>query len=150
MYKIHKHSKAITFHNNDTEYELLDQTVLKKWLHQTAVECGFIISFLHYEFCSDEALLVINQQYLQHDYYTDIITFNYNDNTHVQGDIYISIDRVKDNAKKYKTNRVDELHRVMVHGLLHLCGFDDKTPAHKKIMREREDQALCTLSDLIK
>jgi rRNA maturation RNase YbeY len=150
MYKIHKHSKAITFQYLDIEFELLDQNVLKKWLHLVALECDHSISFLHYAFCSDDALLKMNIEHLQHDYYTDIITFNYNEANHVQGDVFISIDRVKDNAKKYKASRIDELHRVMVHGLLHLCGYNDTTAASKKKMRAREDEALITLAQLVK
>ncbi len=93
---------------------------------------------LTYIFCSDEYLLQINQQYLQHDYYTDVITFPYS-NTEIEGDIFISIDRIRDNAQSLNIPEKTELHRVMVHGLLHLIGYDDKTPELKKLMQEKEN-----------
>lgn len=93
-------------------------------------------------FCSDEHLLEMNKQYLQHDYYTDIITFDYTEGVVVSGDLFISIDRVSDNAEKLKVKFEDELHRVCVHGLLHLCGLKDKSEADEKAMRLAEDSAL--------
>lgn len=96
---------------------------------------------LQFVFCSDDFLLEINRQYLKHDYFTDIITFNLGDKE-VAGEVYISIDRVKDNAAAYKTSFKKELHRVIFHGALHLCGYKDKLNEEKKIMRVKEDRYL--------
>jgi len=93
-------------------------------------------------FCSDEHLLEMNRQYLDHDYYTDIITFDYTEDGVVSGDLFISVDRVKDNASDLKIEFTDELHRVCVHGLLHLCGLKDKSEEDESKMRKAEDSAL--------
>ena len=97
---------------------------------------------IQYIFCDDTFLAEMNQQYLQHDTLTDIITFNYNSGHYISGDIFISIDRIKENAATYKTTIEDELHRVMIHGILHLCGLNDKSPKDKKLMQEKENEAL--------
>ncbi|MDR3339344.1 MAG: rRNA maturation RNase YbeY [Candidatus Symbiothrix sp.] len=99
-----------------------------------------------YIFCSDAEILRINRQYLQHDYYTDIITFDYTEGEIVSGDLFISLDTVRTNSEKFKTNYDEELHRVMIHGVLHLCGFKDKTPEEEQLMREMENKALADLS----
>ena len=90
-------------------------------------------------FCSDKYLLDINMEYLKHNYYTDIITFNYVEGNVISGDLFISIDRVKENSKKFNTSLIKELYRVIFHGILHLIGYNDKTEDEKKIMREKED-----------
>ena len=95
-----------------------------------------------YIFCDDERILEINTQYLKHKYFTDIITFDYSDANTVSGDIFISLDTVKDNSTKYKTNFDEELRRVIIHGILHLCGYEDNTLKKKKEMRKYEDEAL--------
>ncbi len=98
---------------------------------------------LTYVFCKDRFLLEMNNNFLDHDTYTDIITFDLSDNRkEMQGEIYISVDRVRENAKLYKTTYNDELHRVIFHGVLHLCGFKDKSAKDSKIMRENEDYCL--------
>jgi rRNA maturation RNase YbeY len=97
---------------------------------------------LSYVFCSDDKILEINRQFLQHDYFTDIITFDYSSGNIINGDIIISIDTVKSNAEKYGKQFGDELNRVLVHGILHLCGQNDKTAAEAAQMREMEDEAL--------
>jgi rRNA maturation RNase YbeY len=100
-------------------------------------------SEITYVFCNDNFLLEMNQNFLDHDSFTDIITFDLTETKHdLQGEIYISIERVKENAKLYKTTFTDELHRVIFHGVLHLCGFKDKTPKDQKIMRQNEDYCL--------
>ena len=100
-------------------------------------------SEITYVFCNDNFLLEMNQNFLDHDSFTDIITFDLSESKQeLQGEIYISIERVKENAKLYKTTFTDELHRVIFHGVLHLCGFKDKTPKDQKIMRENEDYCL--------
>jgi rRNA maturation RNase YbeY len=90
-------------------------------------------------FCSDNYLLKINEQYLNHNYYTDIVTFNYVENSVISGDLFISVHRVDENANQMGVNFNEELYRVMFHGMLHLCGYNDKTNAEKKVMREKED-----------
>ena len=103
------------------------------------------LGMLTYIFCSDEELLDINRQFLQHDYYTDIITFNLAGNDQpVQGEIYISVDRVKDNTAMMGTSFKEEIHRVIFHGALHLCGYKDKSKADITVMRKKEDQYLTT------
>nr|WP_294859328.1 rRNA maturation RNase YbeY [uncultured Fluviicola sp.] len=93
-------------------------------------------------FCSDEHLLEMNKEYLQHDYYTDIITFDYSEENLVSGDLFISVDRVQDNADEFDVLFQDELHRVCVHGLLHLCGYKDKSEKDEQIMRSKENEML--------
>lgn len=93
-------------------------------------------------FCSDEHLLEMNKEYLQHDYYTDIITFDYTEGDLVSGDLFISVDRVRDNADQFDSVFQDELHRVCIHGLLHLCGYKDKSEADEELMRSKENEML--------
>lgn len=115
----------------------------RSWLNEVATNEGRSIGNLNYIFCSDAYLLTINQEYLGHDTLTDIITFDNAEHAAVlEGDIYISVDRVADNAKKFETSFESELHRVMVHGLLHLIGHKDKTASQKKIMRKKESAYL--------
>jgi len=94
---------------------------------------------LHYIFCTDEYLLKINQRFLKHDYYTDIITFDLSETNKIYGEVYISVDRLKENAVKYNTSSSDELHRLLFHGAIHLCGYKDKTVKEKRVMTEKED-----------
>lgn len=115
----------------------------KRWLHAVARVHHRRISELNYIFCSDPFLLDMNRQYLHHDTFTDIITFDNSDLPGIiEADIYISADRVAENAAKFKVSFREELARVMVHGLLHLCGFGDKSPAEKVEMRKEEERAL--------
>ena len=97
---------------------------------------------ISYIFCSDEVILEVNKEYLQHDYYTDIITFDYTEGDTISGDLFISLDTVRSNSEQFGTLFQDELDRVIIHGILHLCGFKDKTPEEEKQMRELEEQAL--------
>ena len=135
--------ESIFFFAEETLYQLRQRTELRIWLKAIARKEKHTIAELNYIFCSDDYLLQVNKDYLQHDYYTDIITFDNSEETaHIEGDIFISIDRVKENAATHKTSMKDELHRVMAHGLLHLTGYKDKTPAEKALMRKKEDDAL--------
>lgn len=106
--------------------------------HREAKELGD----LNLIFCSDEYLLEMNREHLDHDYYTDIITFDYSVETVVSGDLFISADRVRENADELQLAFSDELHRVCVHGLLHLCGYKDKSESDEKLMRQKEDEML--------
>ncbi|WP_276479510.1 rRNA maturation RNase YbeY [Paraflavitalea pollutisoli] len=122
---------------------LKNRLTLKSFLRKLFKKEGIPMESLRYIFCSDDYLLDINRQYLQHDYYTDIITFNLAEPKHaVAGEIYISIDRVKENARQFETTLTDELHRVIFHGVLHLCGYKDKTKKEEELMRSKESSCL--------
>lgn len=129
----------ITFFSEDVQFQLTQVDTVCAWLQRVAQQEDKTIREINYIFCSDDFLRAINEQYLQHDYYTDIITFPYDDTEDIQGDLFISIDRVEDNAKNLQVPFLQELNRVMVHGLLHLAGYGDKTEAETVQMREREN-----------
>jgi len=131
---------AIQFFEEDIAYKLKNKTAVRQWITETIQTEGFKLKELTYVFCSDSYLLQINQQYLDHDTYTDIITFDNSEiaNT-IIGDIFISIDRIRENALKFSTTEADELHRVIIHGALHLLGYTDKTAPAKKKMTLKED-----------
>lgn len=113
------------------------------WIHDVSREMNFVVGDLSYVFCNDEYLLEINKKHLAHDYYTDIISFNYNEKNSLSGEFYISYDRVKENAKEFSDGVVwDELCRVMIHGLLHLAGYDDKNDKDIALMRDAENKSL--------
>lgn len=135
----------IHFHEEDAALDLskLTQSQLKKWLIAAAVSEGFTVQLLNYVFTSDEYLLSINKQFLNHDDYTDIITFDNSEKEGVvEADIYISIDRVKENASSFHVTYEYELRRVLVHGLLHLCGYSDKSVEDQTEMRAKENAYL--------
>ena len=128
----------LTFHTEDIDFELENAENIQQWILQTIEEEGGTLSFINYIFCSDTYLHRINVEYLDHDTYTDIITFPYSDET-IESDIFISIDRIRENAKTFNVSFERELHRVMIHGVLHLLGYGDKTEEEQKAMRGRED-----------
>lgn len=125
------------FFENIEEFPL--NTNLKTWLENIILSEGKKVGKINYIFCDDEYLLKVNQDYLQHDYYTDIITFDYVKGKTISGDIFVSLTRIKDNAQTLNKNFSSEFHRVLAHGILHLCGYKDKTPDDEKLMREKED-----------
>jgi probable rRNA maturation factor len=134
---------TIQFFEEDITYKLKNKTAVRKWITETIVAEGFKLAELTYVFCSDQYLLQINQQYLNHDTYTDIITFdNSDENSTIAGDIFISIERIKENAAKFTVTEAQELHRVIIHGALHLLGYKDKSVADKKKMTLKEDYYL--------
>ena len=136
----------IEFNKANISFELKYKTKLRAWIEETIKKEGFKLEHLSYVFCDDKYLLKLNKEYLNHDTYTDIITFDYGEmKGMINGEIYISIDRVKDNAKEFKSLFLNELYRVMIHGILHLCGYKDKTLKHQKEMREKEDFYLSCL-----
>lgn len=135
----------ISFFREDTDFDIKHKNLIKKWLRDLASESGFKVGDLNYIFCSDDYLLEINKQYLGHDYYTDIITFDNREEeggTVIDGDIFISIDTVRANGVEYGEGFDREIMRVVAHGLLHLVGFDDLTPEQQAEMRNRENKAL--------
>jgi len=133
----------INFHLEDIDFKLQQKLKLKNWLKSVLEAEGFVLGDVNYVFCSDDYLLKINIEYLDHDYLTDIITFdNSEDEDVIEGDIFISIDRVVDNAKTFEVSTEHELRRVLVHGILHLCGYLDKTDEEEKLMREKENYYL--------
>ncbi len=132
--------RKINFFTEDTDFKPKQKGKIRGWIKETAQAEGRTTDDLNFVFCSDAYLLTINTQYLNHDTYTDIITFDNSDQHHVlSGDIFISIDRIRENAATYKVPEEDELHRVIIHGILHLCGYRDKTEADVTLMREKED-----------
>ena len=134
---------SISFNKADKNTTLAKRSVLKAFIEKAIKKEGLRIERLQYIFCSDKYLLGINKSYLQHDYYTDIISFDLSETKgKLIGEVYISIDRVKDNAKTHKTSLKEELLRVIFHGALHFCGYKDKKPVDIKKMRSQEDKWL--------
>ena len=132
---------AITFHNEGVSPSV-NTTRISSWLSSCIDDLGYNLGELSIIFCSDEYLIDINKRHLDHDYYTDIITFNYSIEKNLNGDLFISVDRVKDNASAFNENFNMELFRVIIHGILHLCGFNDKTTKEQKEMRQKENHYL--------
>jgi probable rRNA maturation factor len=146
----------INFFNEEIKFNLTRRRNITKWLRIIALERGLKVGQLNYIFCNDPFLLCINREFLGHDYFTDIITFDFSKDYELQygshsvsGDIYISIDTVRRNAEVYGEGFERELHRVIVHGLLHLLGFDDVTPELQAEMRLQEERALDKLSSML-
>ena len=136
-------TKTISFNKAVKNISLGNRVALKSFLEKQMKKEGIRIECLQYVFCSDKYLLGINKQFLNHDYYTDIISFDLSEvKGELIGDIYISVDRVKENAKLVKTTQSNELLRVIFHGALHFCGYKDKKPADAKLMRSMEDKLL--------
>ncbi len=138
----------INFECEDVELDLKNKLILRKWIKQVALSYGFKTGELTYIFCSDDKIIEVNRQYLQHDYYTDVITFDYDEDDVISGDMFISVDTVKTNAEQFAPSFLEELHRVIIHGVLHLCGLKDKAPEDEKKMRAAEEKALSMLKEL--
>ena len=126
----------------NTDFQLKNEKKISKWLNKAVVSEGFYIGDLVYAFFNDNELKSLNNNYLGHDYFTDVISFNDSKGTVLSGNIAISVERVLDNSKKFKTSFEDELLRVMVHGLLHFMGYNDSTDLETKQMRDKEDNNL--------
>jgi probable rRNA maturation factor len=140
---------AIHFFEEDISFKLKDKNKVKAWVKATIASEGYQLQELNYIFCSDAYLLQINRQYLDHDTFTDIITFDNSEKEKVvAGDIFISIDRIRENAAKFDTGLVNELHRVIIHGALHLLGYTDKTAESKKMMTFKEDHYLSAVATM--
>jgi rRNA maturation RNase YbeY len=135
-------ASLIHFFKEDVQFKLFHQSSLRQWVNTCITMHKKTCGEINFIFCSDRYLLNLNKTYLKHHTLTDIITFDYTIKKTLSGDIFISIERVAENAITLKTNLKDELHRVIIHGVLHLCGFSDKTPFQKKRMRKAEDKCL--------
>lgn len=135
-------SAKISFFFDNASVTLKNRTRLKSFIEGVFRKEKKKLLSLNYVFCSDKRLLEINRQYLNHDYYTDIITFDLTESDAIEGEIYISVDRVRENAKNLSQTIQNELTRVVIHGALHLCGYEDDTNAQKLLMRKREDRYL--------
>lgn len=138
----------ISYFTEDTDFRFKGRALNNRWLRMVAESEIKRVGDLSIIFCSDNYILDVNMRYLQHDYFTDIITFDYCEGNRLSGDLFISVDSVRENALFYGTEFSDELNRVMVHGLLHLIGYDDHTEEEQKTMREKEDYYLSVRKSL--
>jgi rRNA maturation RNase YbeY len=128
--------------NYETEFELSNETEISNWLSQVIISENKKEGDINYIFCDDEYLVQINEQYLNHDTLTDIISFDYSVGNELHGDVFISVERVADNAIDYNVTFDEELKRVLVHGVLHYCGYKDKTDQDEEIMRKKENEKI--------
>ncbi|MEN0004174.1 MAG: rRNA maturation RNase YbeY [Bacteroidota bacterium] len=141
-------TSAIQFFSEGINFHIEDEILLQRWILQVIEQYNHQLSFINYILCSDDYLYQINLTYLNHNTLTDIITFPYAESPNIESDIFISIDRVEDNAKTLGVDFQQEFHRVVIHGVLHLCGLLDKTPKQASNMREAEEKSLRLLAQL--
>lgn len=132
----------ITYSVENVRMPNIKRREVSKWIRNVAESYDRKAGEIGYLFCDDEKILEVNREYLQHDFYTDIITFDYDEGKTINGDLVISLDTVKTNALKFGKTYEEELHRVIIHGILHLCGINDKAPGEREIMEEAENKAL--------
>lgn len=132
----------ITYQTEDIQMPAIKKRETTEWIKVVAASYGKRVGEIAYIFCSDEKILEVNRQYLEHDYYTDIITFDYTEGNRISGDLFISLDTVRTNAEQFDQPYERELYRVIIHGVLHLCGINDKGPGEREIMEEAENKAL--------
>lgn len=132
----------VSFIADSIEMPALDERKVTRWIRSVAADYGFAVGNINYIFCSDERELEVNREFLNHDYYTDVITFDYSTASTLNGDIFISLDTVRSNAQMVGVRFEDELLRIIIHGVLHLTGQGDKTPETKVQMTEKEEKAL--------
>ena len=132
----------INFESEGIELPEIDYTKIRSWITEIARRHGKSVGTINYIFVDDNRILKVNRQFLQHDYYTDVITFDYSRRRTVSGDIYISVETVASNAQGLVVDYITELHRVIIHGVLHLLGIDDKGPGEREIMEKHENEAL--------
>lgn len=132
----------ITYNSENIPFPKIRRRETTVWIKEVASAHGYKVGEIGYLFCDDAKILEVNNEFLGHDYYTDIITFDYDEGNTINGDIVISLDTVKSNAVKYEKDYDEELHRVIIHGILHLCGINDKGPGEREIMEKEENKAL--------
>ncbi len=140
---------AIFFHTLDADPALRHKTALKRWIKAAVESENKLVGEINIIFCSDNHLLAMNREHLQHDYYTDIITFDFSSGRVVSGDLYISFDRVVENASKNNNSKNKETYLVIIHGVMHLCGYKDKRKTDIITMREKESQYLQILTEFL-
>jgi probable rRNA maturation factor len=140
----------IRYYNENVRFSLKGKRFSNRWLKAVAKAENFSLGNIAIIYCSDSYILAMNKKFLKHDYYTDIITFDYCEGTVLSGDLFISIDSVRDNAAHFGTTFDDELNRVMVHGILHLIGYDDYTKSQQKTMRAKENEYLALRDKMMK
>ena len=133
---------AVSFYNEGVAMPAIRRRDVSSWIRQVAQLHGRRLGTVSYKFVDDEGILACNRQFLGHDYYTDIITFDYSEGDKIAGDIVISLDTVRTNAEQFNQPYERELHRVIIHGILHLCGINDKGPGEREIMEQNENEAL--------
>ena len=140
---------AITYNKEHSKIKMpkIKKRNVSAWIKKVAELHGKKVGDLSYLFCSDDHILEVNREYLQHDYYTDIITFDYTEEDVISGDMVISVDTIATNAEKFNTSFESEFFRVVIHGVLHLCGINDKGPGEREIMEKHEDEALEVAKD---
>ena len=136
---------AISYQTDGIKIPAIKKRETTAWIKAVASSYEKKVGEIAYIFCSDEKILEVNKEYLQHDYYTDIITFDYCEDNVISGDIFISLDTVKSNSEQFNTAYDDELHRTIIHGILHLCGINDKGEGEREIMEAEENKALALL-----
>lgn len=132
----------------NVELPVLDYEKIQTWINEVAIAHDKRLGDIAYIFCDDEKILEVNREFLKHDYYTDIITFDYSTRSRISGDMFISLDTVRTNAGLFDTDYDRELKRVIIHGILHLCGIDDKGPGEREIMEQHENEALSMLDEM--
>ncbi len=137
----------ITFNIEGIDMPAINPEEVTRWVEQVAASYGRTVGDINYIFVDDDRILEVNRQFLGHDYYTDIITFDYNERNILSGDLFISLDTVRSNAELVGATYEQELHRVIIHGVLHLCGINDKGPGEREIMEAAENKALALLSE---
>ena len=135
----------ITYQSEGTKMPNIKKRETTAWIRRVAATYNKKVGDVGYIFCNDERILEVNREYLQHDYYTDIITFDYTEGDVISGDLFISLDTVKTNSEQFATEYDEELHRTIIHGILHLCGINDKGPGEREIMEAAENRALAMM-----
>jgi rRNA maturation RNase YbeY len=135
----------ITYQTDGVKLPNIKKRENNAWIKAVAAQYGKRVGDVAYIFCNDERILEVNREYLQHDYYTDIITFDYSEGDIVSGDLFISLDTVRTNAEQFDQDYERELYRVIIHGILHLCGINDKGPGERELMEAAENRALALL-----
>jgi len=140
----------ITYNSDGIKMPKIKKRETTAWIKAVAATYGRKVGEIGYMFVNDEKILEVNNEYLGHDYYTDIITFDYDEDDVINGDLVISLDTVRTNAEKYAKDYTEELYRVIIHGILHLCGINDKGPGEREIMEDNENKALEILREMRK
>lgn len=138
----------IYYQSEDIKMPKIAKRKVTAWVKEVAKRHGYKVGDISYIFCSDEKILEVNRQYLQHDYYTDIITFDYTEERVISGDLFISLDTVRTNAEQFNVSYESEFYRVVIHGILHLCGINDKGPGEREVMEAHENESLALWNEM--